>query len=328
MSGRRVARVYTTGLAALLIAVTASVAVAGEPAKRLRGGSRTAVYTLPGTSVFPEGVALDPITEDFYVSSTSTGAIFRGVVGRKATAVFLPGGADERTTAIGLKVDRRRRLYVAGGATGRIWVYDLATRRLIRRFETGPGGFVNDLAVTRSGDVYATDSRRPLLFKITPEAVAAGRGDTVPLTPDLTFGPELEYATGTNANGVARSPGGRFLLVVQSRTGKLFRVEPATDQVREVDLGGASLLAGDGIALEGRTLFVLRNRFGLLVTVRLNDGLTAGTVQSAAGNGTFRYPTTLAIVRDRLLVVNSQFDQRAAGLPGVAPFTVSSVQRP
>jgi hypothetical protein len=36
----------------------------------------------------------------------------------------------------------------------------------------------------------------------------------------------------------------------------------------------------------------------------------------------------VAIAGRRLLVVNSQFDRRSAGLPPLLPFTVSSVPRP
>ena len=54
---------------------------------------------------------------------------------------------------------------------------------------------------------------------------------------------------------------------------------------------------------------------------------TARFVRDITSPG-FRLPTTVAIAGRRLLVVNSQFDRRSAGLPPVLPFTVSSVARP
>ena len=60
-------------------------------------------------------------------------------------------------SAVGLKV-KRGKLYVAGGGTGSITVYDIATKAQVAKFETGSGGFLNDLQVTRNGDVYVTDS--------------------------------------------------------------------------------------------------------------------------------------------------------------------------
>jgi sugar lactone lactonase YvrE len=75
---------------------------------------------------------------------------------------FLAGGADGRTTAIGMKVDRQGRLFVAGGGTGAVWVYDTKTRTLIRKFESGFSGqqFLNDLVIAPNGDVFVTDSMR------------------------------------------------------------------------------------------------------------------------------------------------------------------------
>ncbi len=51
-----------------------------------------------------------------------------------------------------------------------------------------------------------------------------------------------------------------MLLAVQTNTGKLFRINPRTGVTREVDLGGASLEAGDGLLLAGRALFVVQNQ--------------------------------------------------------------------
>ena len=50
-------------------------------------------------------------------------------------------------SAVGLKVHKGK-LYVAGGATGAIKVYDLKTKALVASFDTGPDGFLNDLVVT------------------------------------------------------------------------------------------------------------------------------------------------------------------------------------
>jgi len=39
---------------------------------------------------------------------------------------------------------------------------------------------------------------------------------------------EIVYGEGINANGIYRTPDGRALLVVQSNTGLLFRVDPGS----------------------------------------------------------------------------------------------------
>jgi hypothetical protein len=62
-----------------------------------------------------------------------------------------------------------------------------------------------------------------------------------------------------NLNGIVANNG--MLLVVQSSTGKLFRVDPATGIADEVDLGGVRLGEGtaDGLELRGHMLYVVRN---------------------------------------------------------------------
>jgi hypothetical protein len=58
-------------------------------------------------------------------------------------------------------------------------VYDLATRQAVAEFQTGAGGFLNDLVVTGRGDVFVTDSFWPVLWHVTAEQVRAGSGPQV-----------------------------------------------------------------------------------------------------------------------------------------------------
>ena len=46
---------------------------------------------------------------------------------------------------------------------------------------------------------------------------------------------------GFNANGIAETTDNKALLVIQSATGTLFRVDPDTGDATVVDLGGTSL---------------------------------------------------------------------------------------
>jgi Cu-Zn family superoxide dismutase len=52
----------------------------------------------------------------------------------------------------------------------------------------------------------------------------------------------------------------------------------------------------------------------------------SGTLRRQITSPRFRVPTTLAVTKRRLLVVNSQFNERG-GTPHL-PFTVSAVRRP
>ena len=318
----------------VVAAALAAVGVLAPPAAASHTSTTITSYALPGQNVFPEGVAVDG--ERFYVSSTSTGAILRGSIERPRASVYLAGGANGRTTAIGLEAVRKR-LIVAGGATGRVFIYSTATRKFVRDYTTGPSAarpsFVNDATAAPNGDIYITDSMRPTIHRIPADSIRhkSTNTDALSVFLDLT-GTAFRQQAGFNANGIEATPDGRYLLVVQSNTGKLFRIGIADRSVTEVSLGTETLRNGDGLELQGQRLYVARNRDGIVVRVDMSRDYTSGRVVRAL-SGPFRFPTTIASYKRRLLVVNSQFDRRSTpGQPAVAPpvepFTVSSVRRP
>ncbi len=77
----------------------------------------TTTYALSGDAVFPEGIAFDQRTGDFYVTSTQDGSIQRGNVNTSAATPFI-AGSGAQFASIGLELDAGR-LAVAGGNYGR-----------------------------------------------------------------------------------------------------------------------------------------------------------------------------------------------------------------
>jgi len=284
-------------------------------------------YVLPGEQVFPEGVAYRSDTGDFYVGSTTDGTVFRGNVeedGPKKAEVFLEPESDGRTTAIGMEVDGEGRLFIAGGDTGRIFVYDTESAHLVRRLDTpdAKATFLNDVAVTPDGDAYVTDSMRPVLFRLTSTGDGVGEAE-----PWLNFeGTPAEYEEGFNLNGIDATEDGRYLVAVQSNTGELFRIDAENKEIVEINLGGETLANGDGLLLDGRTVYVVRNEQELIVPVELSGEYSSGEVGKPFTDPSFAFPTTIAKTDGRLLVVNSQLDKRE-GQPNL-PFTVSRVEAP
>ena len=301
-------------LAALLLVVGAGIAVAAPER-----------YILPGDNVFPEGIAAQASTGDFFVGSTTSGAVFRGNVESPMLEEFLPGGSDGRTDVRGLKVDGRGRLYLAGGPTGQIFVYDIASERLLAKFATGlTPTFVNDATIAPNGDAYFTDSNSPAIYRVAADVTGPNAFER---WIDLTGSP-IQYGQGFNLNGIAAGADGRYLVTVQSNTGKLFRIEIATKRVTEIDLGGATLMGGDGMLLDGQTLYVMRNAAEALVTLRLAPDFASATVAETTSDPEFDFPTTFARVGDRFLVVNSQLDKRGRNEPPALPFVVLSIPVP
>ncbi len=93
------------------------------------GKAKERVFTLaPDPTSSPEGIDFDKRTRSFYVSitglspATSGGDIYRGTLGSDKVEPFIAGGAGKN--AVGVEVHRGK-LYVAGGPSGAITVYDL-----------------------------------------------------------------------------------------------------------------------------------------------------------------------------------------------------------
>jgi sugar lactone lactonase YvrE len=245
----------------------------------------------------PEGIAIKGTT--FYVGSIPTGAIYRGDLRTGQGAVFIPGA--EGRAAIGVEYDHGR-LFVAGGPTGRGFVYDARSGELVadHEFTTETDTFVNDVAVARGG-AFFTDSRRPFVYRVDDEKQGSGGGVTaIPLSGDI------QYTAGNNANGIEATPDGRTLIIVQSNLGKLFRVDPKTGVTREITLN-ETVVNGDGILLDGRTLYVVQNRLNVVAVVRLDHGLRSGTVVAHITDPDFDVPTTIDDLGRRLYAVNARF---------------------
>jgi len=303
-----------------------AVLVALAPTATVGAAPRPSSYTLPGGAVFPEGVAYQPTTGNFFVSSTTDGSILRGNVMDPAASPFIAGSGTQ-FSAIGVKVDDAGRLYVAGGVTGNVSAFDAATGAPIRTFTTGAGGFLNDLAVAKNGDIFVTDSFRPVLWRI-PAAEIVPSATPAAAEAWLDLSGKIPNAAGQfNVNGIVAPESGKHLVVAQSFTSELFRINVATKAVTKIDLGGEAV-AGDGLALLGRTLYAAEPFLGRIAKVALSGDLSTGTVLSRTTDPSFITPTTLTVASGRLLVVNSQFERLFGGLPPILPFTISSIPLP
>jgi sugar lactone lactonase YvrE len=248
----------------------------------------------------PEGIAIGRGT-NVYVGSIPTGRIWRGDLRTGQGAVLVP---DRGRRAIGVDFHRGR-LFVAGGPTGSGFVYDARTGADIAQFNfaTAPT-FVNDVVATRHA-VWFTDSFNPVLYKIPlGRRGAPGRQadvQTVPLAG-------VRYREGFNVNGIEATPDGETLLIVQSNTGFLFTVDAATGRARRIELDdGARVRNGDGLLLDGSTLYVVQNFDNRIAVVELERGLRSGTVVRHLRDEDFDIPTTVAHKAGFLYVVNARF---------------------
>ncbi len=282
----------------------------------------TTEYELPGDAVFPEGIAVDETASVFYVSGAGSGGIYRVDMASGEATELLPAGSRGQFMTIGMDLDDMGRLWVAGGGSGEVLVFDTASGEQVATFTTpqGPALFLNDVVVTNAGDAYITDSNRPTLWRVPAGSVESGGGEAEPWL-DFT-GTAFEYGEGFNANGIVSNEDGSVLLVVQASTGNIYRVDIASGEVAQVDVGVA-VTGGDGMVVDGDTLYVVQNGEDRVAVLQLAEDWTSGELVGYLEDERLSSSATAALVGDDLLVVNSQF-AAMQGTPEL-PFTVSVV---
>jgi hypothetical protein len=124
---------------------------------------------------------------------------------------------------------------------------------------------------------------------------------TVQLTGDYVHG------SGFNVNGIDATPNRKTLVIVQSGTGKLFTVTPAGVTKAIALAGGEGVVNGDGILLDGKTLYVVQNRSNVIAKIALSPNLRSGRVVRRISSSGFDVPTTIAEQGSRLYAVNARF---------------------
>ena len=248
----------------------------------------------------PEGIAISG--GQFYVGSIPTGAVYRGKLRTGRGAVLVP--ATPGRAAIGVEVNRGR-IFVAGGPTGNAFVYDAGTGASLTTFALSSGGsFINDVVVTK-GAAWFTDSFKPVLYRV-PLGPSGQPGPPSAVTTVMLSG-DYQHQSGFNVNGIDATANGKTLVIVQSSTGRLFTVTPAGVTRGIVLQGGESVPNGDGLLLDGKTLYVVQNQLNRIAKIALAPGLQTGTVLGRIADPGFSVPTTIDDHGKRLYAVNARF---------------------
>jgi hypothetical protein len=150
-------------------------------ANRTAVSHSTPAFTLEEKGLVTEGIAYDPLTQTFYLSSVHKRKIVS--VNARGEARDFSSAQDGLWSVLGMKVDARRRvLWVASAAmpqmmnfteadrnhTG-VFKYDLKSGRLLEKYllpDTTREHVFGDLVIHPSGDVYVTDSVTPGVYVI------------------------------------------------------------------------------------------------------------------------------------------------------------------
>jgi sugar lactone lactonase YvrE len=225
--------------------------------------------------LIPEGIAHDPTTGSYFVGSVAESKVVRVDAKGAANDLSKPG---ELHQVLGLAVDPERRLLHVVSTTGitpaegrapvnRIVSYDLtagaATRT--RTIDVPGAAQLNDVAVSKRGDLYVTDSQGAAVYRIRNGAAAA---DTL-IAPGTLGGP----------NGLVVAPGDSILYVAHSTGVARMRLADGV-WIPRLDLPpGETVAAIDGLYADGNTLIGIQNvtNPGRVIRVHLDPTGTKAT---------------------------------------------------
>ena len=299
-------RKLVVAVVALLMVLSVAPTDAGSS-----GRSRLPVQIDLPSGFFPEGIARGR-GATFYVSSLANGSIWKGN--------FRTGHLEQLTeetgsfTTVGLNVDRRGRVWAAGGPTGEARVYNgrtgelLATYRLTAPFES----FINDVVIdgdhawfTDSGTENSPDpgafqfAGKPRLFQVPVGRRLAPPDAFTELEVDI---PDVAFP---NLNGIETTPNGRRLLVAHSTLSAIFNVDPRTGDAVQVEIDQV-FQGADGIRRDGRKLYIA-NGGNEITELRLNRRGTVGTFRRTLVAQGAEITTTIAIFADGLYLPDARF---------------------
>lgn len=266
---------------------------------------------LPASAAPPSGdIVLDGATsaegiaagqgKTFYAGELTTGDIFRGDIRKGTAARFIHAPAGR--AAVGMKTDTcNHLLFVAGGGTGKAFVYNTETGQPVADFDLAPG-FINDVTLTSEGAWFTNSAAAELYFLPVGDHGGLGTVKTLKLS-----GPAAQLAPGFNLNGIAATEDGKTLIVAHTANGALYTVNPKT--------GGSAMIAGvsvpfvDGILVHGDDVWAVQNQLNQIARIDLTSDLSSGTLRDTIKSPDFNVPTTVALFGHTLAAVNAQFNQ-------------------
>lgn len=269
--------------------------------------------------------------------SAFAGAIYKGNLRTGKGAILVPPTGKPVT---GLSYDSRTDYlyaatgYSAGYGTGSHWdqgviVYDASSGDLVTEITFGDGILINDCLVTRTG-LYCTDSINPDLYKVVLE-----NGGRIPSPPvvEVIHMPDFEMVGVINANGLVGDFNGKRLVIVNTSTGVLYAVDTESGEVSPLQIQGAEQLFpnGDGLYLEGRTLYILQNFSNKVAVVQLSGDVTGGSfiknIPGEDATNPLNIATTIMGFGNSLYAINTHFFDLISGDPALVQSEVVRLRK-
>lgn len=282
--------------------------------KQVFGKSEIA-FRIAQKDLIAEGITYDPVSRNFFVGSLYCRKIVEVDASGKAQD-FISEKQDGIWSVLGMKVDAKRRILWANNANSEddmlmkdpehetvgqtaIHKYDLNTKKLIKKYVLavkGEAHFFNDLAITKTGDVYITDSKDGSIYRIL---AAQDQLEKFVKPPGMTY-----------PNGIALSADDSHLYV--AHLAGISVIDLNTKEVKPIiapeNIATSSI---DGMVLYGNSLIANQGLSGVERVARFYLSSDPGRIEKLellqVNHPVFVIPTTGVVAEDSFyFIANSQ----------------------
>ncbi len=286
-------------------------------------GCAAAIPDQPSTRIefnapeaYPEGIAYDSSSNVYYVSSARLGSI--GKVTPAGVYSLLMNDPSLKST-YGLKVhpDGKRLFACVSDANyskftspdtrkkmARLIGIDMITGKKTDDIDLSGlvkgNHFANDLTFDSQQNAYVTDSFSNVIYKVTPGGKASVFADS-----------PMFKTEGIGLNGIVFHPSG-YLLTVSSGTGVLYKIDLNNPKNITKVATEQFFMNGDGLLLtENQKLVVVQNGGSdkIYELTSQDDWASAKLSASTLVADRFTYPSTAAMVKDKVWIMNAKFSE-------------------
>jgi hypothetical protein len=328
---------------ALLILVSLAVTLLALSAQSISAGGKSFAKIVPALDgAPPEGFTIGKGTTAY--NGSVDGSIYKVNLRNGQGEILVPAEPDfdweTECYKLGMRVDPRSNyLFVAGCQIGNAYVFDADTGEELMKYQMTPQfeSVINDIAITQDA-VYFTDFAQPYIYRLplSKNGRIPSNKDAatqIPLTGEFEVGDNLLDAF---ANGIVATPDGKTLIIGNSGSSKIFRVDPTTGHADEIIVDppleglwvvgegeNGPILDGtflDGIVLNDGVLYILSTGWNtveedMVQVVVLDEDMLTGTRVGMISDSDMDGPASGAIHGDSLYVNNARYFNYQGCLP-------------
>lgn len=290
-------------------------------------------------NLYPESLSWDPADQHFVVGSLRSGSLISVTDAAVAETLISDPTLPPNSTILGVAIDNRNRRILATIHSlpplppfSALSAYDLRLRRRIflsplsdpnQETETEiVSPITNDVAVDYQGNAYVTNSAGNFIWKVTPDGAATVLSRSVAFTSH-PIEEDKPYSF-CGLNGIVYISKG-YLLVVQSNTGKMFKVNVEDGSARTVLLN-VDLTAADGIAVRRDGVVVVVSQFKAYF-IKSDSSWAEGVVFDETDLETNRFPTAVTVgAEDRVYVLYGHVNEGILGNSDRDEFSIIEIE--